>query len=219
MRTQFSNSFSWPTFIPNEKLLTDLALVAAKLGRRRMSQTDYSNHGRFSFITICRRFGSWREALGMVNCEPAQWKNVPVEKLLDDLRRVAGKSSRLTAKQYRAEGKYSMKTPYRLFGRWQLALAAAGLKPGNPRKLTAPPRGPRTIPTSLRYRVLLRDKFRCLACGRSPATDANVKLEVDHILPWSRGGATRMENLRTLCETCNKGKGDRVDSASPILPQ
>ena len=42
MHTQFSKSSSWPNFIPSEKLLTDLALVAANVGRRRISQTDCS---------------------------------------------------------------------------------------------------------------------------------------------------------------------------------
>jgi hypothetical protein len=211
MDTQFSQISSQPSFITNEKLLSDLASVAAKLGRRRISQTDYSDHGRYSFITICRRFRSWREALALVNCEPLHWRNVPAEKLLVDLRRVAGGASHLTVKQYLAEGMYSRKIVERHFALWQTAVAAAGLKPGCVRKLQAPSRGPRTITVSLRYRVLLRDKFRCVACGRSPATDENVTLEVDHIHPWSRGGATRMENLQTLCSTCNKGKRDQID--------
>ncbi|MGA3403370.1 MAG: HNH endonuclease [Acetobacteraceae bacterium] len=34
-------------------------------------------------------------------------------------------------------------------------------------------------------------------------------LHVDHILPWSRGGKTREDNLRTLCEICNVAGGNR----------
>lgn len=60
----------------------------------------------------------------------------------------------------------------------------------------------------LRYRVMKRDHFSCVKCGRSPARDKNVELHVDHIQPWSKGGETEIENLQTLCRVCNIGKGD-----------
>lgn len=69
------------------------------------------------------------------------------------------------------------------------------------------PRGPRDIPLGLRYYVLKRDRFRCVACGRSPATDIGTTLHIDHIFPWSAGGPTTAENLRVLCMSCNLGKG------------
>lgn len=69
---------------------------------------------------------------------------------------------------------------------------------------------PRSISLSLRYRVLARDSFRCVACGASPAKDGSVELHVDHIHPWSKGGANTEENLRTLCFKCNLGKGARA---------
>jgi NADH-quinone oxidoreductase E subunit len=65
----------------------------------------------------------------------------------------------------------------------------------------------RHVPHKLRYQVLMRDRFRCRACGRSPATDLLVELEIDHITPFSKGGATTLENLQTLCKECNIGKG------------
>jgi hypothetical protein len=71
---------------------------------------------------------------------------------------------------------------------------------------------PRSISLTLRYKVLSRDHFRCVACGRSPAKDPSVELHVDHITPWSRGGPTELWNLRALCSSCNLGKGARLDS-------
>lgn len=62
------------------------------------------------------------------------------------------------------------------------------------------------IPPSLRYQVLKRDNFTCQKCGRKAP---EVKLEVDHILPWSCGGPTVLDNLQTLCEECNKGKSNK----------
>ncbi len=31
---------------------------------------------------------------------------------------------------------------------------------------------------------------------------------IDHIKPWSKGGETVLENLQTLCATCNLGKSN-----------
>lgn len=67
---------------------------------------------------------------------------------------------------------------------------------------------PRTISTTLRYQVLKRDNFKCCACGASPAKDPAVELHIDHIVPWSKGGETKMDNLQTLCSKCNLGKSD-----------
>jgi 5-methylcytosine-specific restriction endonuclease McrA len=69
----------------------------------------------------------------------------------------------------------------------------------------------RGIPLSLRFKVLQRDRFRCVACGASPVHDAGCKLQVDHIAPFSKGGRTEIGNLRTLCARCNLGKGARAE--------
>lgn len=60
---------------------------------------------------------------------------------------------------------------------------------------------------SLRFRVLLRDQFKCVYCGRTPRED-DVKLEVDHVHPKSKGGQDTMDNLVTACWECNQGKSD-----------
>lgn len=62
----------------------------------------------------------------------------------------------------------------------------------------------------MRYNVMQRDGFRCVICGRSADKDG-VKLHVDHIQPVSKGGKTVMDNLRTLCQDCNLGKGNQYD--------
>ncbi|MFH1236599.1 MAG: HNH endonuclease, partial [Parcubacteria group bacterium] len=77
-------------------------------------------------------------------------------------------------------------------------------------------RGSRNISTSIRLRVIERDKFRCVFCGKSPATDLGTKLHIDHIQPFSRGGKSVLGNLQTLCNECNLGKSDREDVKTPI---
>jgi hypothetical protein len=204
----FSNtSSSRQVFISDAELLADLLAVSVRLGRKKISVNDYQNFGRFSFRTQMKRFDSWSKALAKAGLRPAHLRGVSAKRLLRDMQRVARKneSVKLTAKQYLAEGKYSLKVAYRHFGKWQHALAAAGLVPGCHRaSVQQRARGPRVVNSTLRFRVLQRDGFRCVACGRSPANEPGVKLQVDHIVPWSAGGATVMENLQTLCQACNE---------------
>jgi 5-methylcytosine-specific restriction endonuclease McrA len=53
-----------------------------------------------------------------------------------------------------------------------------------------------------------RDHFKCRITGRSPATDPTVILEVDHVVPWEKGGETVIENLQTLAKDINIGKSN-----------
>ena len=59
------------------------------------------------------------------------------------------------------------------------------------------------------FKVLQRDRFKCVLCGDHRGRNQECVLNVDHQIPWSKGGKTREDNLRTLCATCNVGRGDR----------
>lgn len=72
------------------------------------------------------------------------------------------------------------------------------------------PANNRTIPLGIRLKVLARDSFRCVYCGKSPSTDIGTKLHIDHIVPFSKGGKTELENLQTLCFECNLGKSNNL---------
>ncbi len=61
------------------------------------------------------------------------------------------------------------------------------------------------IKKSRKKHVLSRDKLTCLACGLTEAD--GVKLTMQHVLAWSKGGETTAQNLVTLCEACNKKLG------------
>lgn len=62
------------------------------------------------------------------------------------------------------------------------------------------------ISNKMRFYILKRDNYRCKCCGRS---GNEVNLEIDHILPISKGGKSVYDNLQTLCEDCNKNKGTK----------
>jgi HNH endonuclease len=63
--------------------------------------------------------------------------------------------------------------------------------------------GQRRIHPLLRGAVLHRDGWSCRYCGREA-------IEVDHVEPRARGGATIPANLVAACRPCNKAKGLRT---------
>ena len=65
----------------------------------------------------------------------------------------------------------------------------------------------RSIPLSIRLDVLTRDGYKCVYCGRS---SQQIDLEIDHIIPYSKGGSNQIDNLQSLCFDCNRGKGARI---------
>lgn len=68
----------------------------------------------------------------------------------------------------------------------------------------------RLIPLGLRFMILETGKGRCVLCGRTPKD--GVKIHIDHIKPFSRGGKTEVSNLQALCHECNLGKGNRSET-------
>lgn len=71
--------------------------------------------------------------------------------------------------------------------------------------------GQRALMTSsLREKIKQRDKCTCQMCGLSVADEKNLLLEIDHIIPLSKGGVTSEDNLQTLCWRCNRSKGAKI---------
>jgi len=65
-----------------------------------------------------------------------------------------------------------------------------------------------------RKNILIRDNFTCQYCGTvegdlHPVTKEKVFINVDHIVPRSRGGITSWKNCVASCQVCNNRKGDR----------
>jgi hypothetical protein len=64
--------------------------------------------------------------------------------------------------------------------------------------------------TRLRGQIKERDNHTCLNCRVSLAAEPHLLLEVDHIMPVSKGGLSVPENLQTLCWKCNRTKGAKI---------
>ena len=64
--------------------------------------------------------------------------------------------------------------------------------------------------TKLRTHIKERDNYTCCKCGNSVHAEPNLLLEIDHIIPVSKGGLTQEDNLQTLCWKCNRNKGAKL---------
>lgn len=68
---------------------------------------------------------------------------------------------------------------------------------------------PKTPVKFSRQNIYARDKYKCQYCGRRFPTE---ELTYDHIIPKSRGGKTKWENIVTCCIQCNRKKGGRTNT-------
>lgn len=63
------------------------------------------------------------------------------------------------------------------------------------------------VSNELRQEIFERDGYTCVICGSTE----KESLEIDHIMPISKGGKTEPDNLQTLCHDCNIRKGNDID--------
>jgi hypothetical protein len=78
----------------------------------------------------------------------------------------------------------------------------------------------RALNVQQRWEILDRDRFRCRVCGRGAGARPGLTLQVDHKIPFSKGGKSEdLENLWTLCSDCNSGKGTRSIEDAPERPK
>lgn len=203
--------------VPEEELLAELRRVATLLTPETVTIDRFNEHAKFHSTTLSRRFGSWFKALDAAGLPRTRNLNLTTEQLFENLVAVWLKLGRQPKYQdlTKEHSLFSAGTYENRFGTWRKALEAfvswanEGVQlTGSP---TSPqhsnqPRGTRNINWRLRALVLMRDGARCQLCGAEAREGA--KLHVDHIIPWSKGGATSLSNLRVLCHVCNIGKSD-----------
>ena len=71
------------------------------------------------------------------------------------------------------------------------------------------------IPISLRRQVAREAEYRCGYCLCSELL-MGMPMELDHLLPESRGGRTARDNLWLACPQCNGYKAGRVRQRDPL---
>lgn len=78
---------------------------------------------------------------------------------------------------------------------YRKVIISAGITPVDPR---------RAFSAEEKAAVYFRDGKKCKSCGNEFEIG---QLEVDHVLPFSRGGMTDLSNAQLLCVSCNRSKG------------
>ena len=217
-----------------EDCLADIERVAEKLGKTTLSSHEYERYGKFNRDMIRKRCGSWKaavERLGIIPCPLGQ--RISDEDLFQNLERVweaLGRQPRSTD-FVKPLSRYSYPVYPNRFGSFRKALEAfvasfESREPGQfevhakedtdgSASVAAPTRHrtSRTISWRMRFLVMRRDNFKCCICGASPALNPGTTLVIDHVVPWTAGGETVVENLQTLCEPCNGGKSNLAMNA------
>lgn len=219
---------------PDEELLEDLRRGAKSLGRETITMAEYEEVGKTHPSTIQRRFGSWPRALKLAGLQPSRSKiGISDDELFENIKSLwigLGRQPRYT--EVKAPiSLFSAGTYENRFGSWSKALGrfvewVNSDSPNQPQETlveqsaaditaqtpSAKRRTRREISDRQRFRILVRDGFRCKACGASPLIQPGVELHVDHILPWSKGGETTDDNLESKCKQCNLGKGNAFNA-------
>lgn len=222
--------------ISKEEMISDLQLVANKVNKTRLNSSEYALHGKYSKGLFFRKFGSWNNALiaaGLTPYEVTSGKRVSEYDAVEEIERIwtlLGHQPTTTDIK-NGVSKYSLHVFERRFGTWRKALeffvsyingeqevqksdeikndmqytddTQERITNSEPKHKTK-----RDINLRMRFLVMKRDNFKCCMCGRSPATTTGLELHIDHIIPWSKGGETVLENLQTLCQDCNLGKSN-----------
>jgi len=86
----------------------------------------------------------------------------------------------------------------------ELPIVGGGLRVPRVVHLLRYDRIPRTTVRLTRRNLMFRDAHQCQYCGRRPPLR---ELNIDHVIPRSRGGVDSWENLVTACRSCNLQKG------------
>lgn len=218
-----------------EEIAAELIRISRITGNKYVARKDIETYGRVHYDTIRRKFGGLIKALIFAKLisesdKRKKYGRVAKEELFKEIGRIweftLSKFGRRPAiKDFK---KYSTLAPWAWeshFGSFRKALAAYlsweqdnidKQKNGHDFSFSQDTINQqsnkhftrRTIPPGLRWKVFSRDNYKCTACGKDPKNDP-VTLEVDHVIPWAKGGLTEIDNLRTLCSRCNLGKSNK----------
>lgn len=226
-----SNRFVDAT-MPYEKDEVSAAIkrIGSEISPKPLTLKEFSARSGIDGGPVRRLFGSWKAALHEAgHVQSALARRYTDEQCFENMLALWSHYGRAPhhdeANCYPSE--VGPKAYVRRWGTWRKALAAfvdrvsadpdqsispapnaaESLLTSKSADARSPDQGPRDVPLALRYFILKRDRFRCVTCGRSPATHPSLHLHVDHILPWVLGGRTIADNLRALCSDCNLGKG------------
>lgn len=208
--------------ITKEILIEDIKSVMATLNKTTLSINDYDNYGAYSSSTIIRKFGTWNNVLNLLNI-PLNNTFYSDQDFIDNIKDVwlkKGKQPTRRDMDDRTLSHISSNAYLRKYGTWHNALETfvkyitdtedPSLE-NEEAHLNTPcqviHKTKREPSDRLKIQVLMRDGNRCKLCGIK-CNDGLHNIHFDHIIPWSKGGETTLDNLQVLCSACNEAKGN-----------
>ena len=208
------------------EIIEELRRVQLILGNNLLTRDSFNEYSKYSYSAVRTIFDSWADALKEAGLKQSNLaKRYTDEECFENLLNIWTYYGRQPTYQEMKQNpsKVGAKAYLSRWGSWSNALIAFVNKINETTQIdenkvqevtvernTLPEEDKRDIKLGLRYDVLKRDFFKCVLCGTSPAVNPTTILHIDHIVPFSKGGKTEINNLRTLCKDCNLGKSNKI---------
>lgn len=191
-----------------------------------------NNEGLVSYATLTRQFGSFQKVCESLQLRVKKVHEYNIEQLRDHLKNVwrwvGYKPTMKNLADYNEEfGGTTIvsKTYTDRWGNWSntlklfenhfslpadypISYLEQNMLKNNKNKREA-------ISPKLRAKILDRDGYKCCDCGAKPEPGNDVKLEIHHKKPVKNSdgqteGLNDEENLQALCQTCNRGRSNKI---------
>lgn len=206
--------------ITDSAIIEDIKMVQKKLGKTTLTIKEYDKWGSISSSTALRRFGSWNRALTLagVNLSNQYYELVDFMENIKSAWLKKGKQPTRRDMDNKELSSISSGCYLRKYETWYKALECfieymssadeEGFVPSDNNPQSSQKHTTKRDPSDrLKVQVLMRDGNRCRICGVE-CSDGLHNIHFDHIIPWSKGGETTLENLQVLCSDCNEAKGN-----------
>lgn len=207
--------------ITDEDILEEIKSVMKKLGKSKLTIKEFDANAKINSSTVASHFGSWNNALILVGAELNK-KIHSHEELMKNIRNawiLKGKQPSKRDMNDKDLSSISSASYIRHYGTWYKALESfiAYVSENdddssneileNDNTSSIKHKTKRDPSDRLKVQVLMRDGNRCRICGVECSGGLH-NIHFDHIIPWSKGGETTLENLQVLCSACNEAKGN-----------
>lgn len=208
--------------ISDDDIIQDVLCVKNNILKKDTITTrEYFLHGKYGKKAITNHFGTWNNLLTKLNIPITRaYTHLTKEDIFGIIEKLwlqLGKQP--TIREFESMTNHTDKIILSNFGKWTKCLQEFVTWENNKNNkeiiqtinTNLHHKTPRFPSPGLRNDVMKRDHYKCVKCGRSPATDPTIILVIDHKKAYSKGGETTIDNLQTLCSECNLGKSNKED--------
>ena len=207
--------------ITDEDIIEEMKSVMKKLGKTKLTIKEFDANARINSSTVASHFGSWNKALVAVGGELSKIIHSHEEMMVNIRNAWIMKGGQPSKRDMNDKSLSSISSAsyIRRYGTWYKALESfiAYISENDEDSITDIPENnsassfehktKRDPSDRLKVQVLMRDGNRCRICGVECSGGLH-NIHFDHIIPWSKGGETTLENLQVLCSACNEAKGN-----------